>query len=121
MIQGIVQFGLPYEFAFMTAVGIKFMPLLVEEFKDTYTAIQLKGIEIKSLPLIERFKISSYILTPVIASTINKGKKLSISVESRGFRVYDKRTSLVNLKFCNIDYLLILFTVITTFIAIYIN
>ncbi|MBG0765864.1 MAG: hypothetical protein H0S78_13530, partial [Tissierellales bacterium] len=33
MIQGIVQFGLPYEFAFMTAVGIKFMPLLVEEFK----------------------------------------------------------------------------------------
>jgi len=121
MIQGIVQFGLPYEFAFMTAVGIKFMPLLVEEFKDTYTAIQLKGIEIKSLPFIERFKITSYILTPVIASTINKGKKLSISVESRAFRVYDSRTSILNLKFCIIDYLLIFFTIITTFTAIYIN
>src|SRR6056297_2945680 len=105
----------------MTAVGIKFMPLLVEEFKDTYIAVQLKGIEIKSLPLIERFRITSYILTPVIASTINKGKKLSISVESRAFRVYDNRTSIVNLKFNNIDYLLILITLTTTFVTIYIN
>jgi energy-coupling factor transport system permease protein len=121
MIQGIVQLGIPYEFAFMTAVGIKFMPLLVEEFKDTYIAIQLKGIELKSLSLIKRFKISTYVLTPVIANTINKSKQLSISVENRAFRTYDQRSSIIALKYTRIDYVVIITTLIATFLTIYIT
>lgn len=121
MIQGIVQLGIPYEFAFMTAVGIKFMPLLLEEFKDTYVAIQLKGIELKSLSLIQRLQISSYILTPVIANSINKSKQLSISVENRAFRTYNQRTSIIALKFTHIDYLVIFITLIVTLLTIYIN
>jgi len=121
MIQGIVKLGLPYEFAFMTAIGIKFMPLLIEEFKDTYIAIQLKGIEFKTLSLSQRFKISSYILTPVIASAINKSKQLSISVENRAFRVYDQRTSIIDLKFTHMDYLLLFMALTGTLLTLYIT
>lgn len=121
MIQGIVQLGIPYEFAFMTAVGIKFMPLLIEEFKDTYIAIQLKGIELKSLSLTQRFKISTYVLTPVIANSISKSKKLSISVENRAFRTYNQRSSIITLKYTHIDYIVIFITLITTFLTIYFN
>jgi len=120
-IQGIVQLGLPYEFAFMTAVGIKFLPLLIEEFKDTYMAIQLRGINIMKLPIWERFKITSYIFIPVVASALNKAKKLSISVESRAFRAYDRRTSITSLKLKYKDYLIILISLTTAFALIYLK
>jgi len=118
-IQGIIQLGLPYEFAFMTAIGIKFLPLLMEEFKDTYLAIQLRGINIRKLNISERFKITSYIFIPVVASTLNKAKKLSISVENRGFRAYDRRTSITSLKLKYRDYLIIMISLTTAFAVIY--
>ncbi|MDP3387703.1 MAG: energy-coupling factor transporter transmembrane component T [Eubacteriales bacterium] len=114
LIQGLVQMKLPYDFAFMTSIGIKFLPLLMEELKDTLTAIQLRGIDIKSLPLKERTEIISYIFTPVFAGALTKAKKLSLSVECRGFRAFDKRTSILILKFSPVDYLAITLTFLLT-------
>lgn len=121
LIQGLVQMKLPYDMAFMTSVGIRFLPLLMEETKDAFTAIQLKGIDVKKLPIKKRFEIMSYVFTPVIAGTLNKAKKLSLSVECRGFRAYDRRTSLIHLKFNRADYLLLTTSTILSLSLILIN
>jgi energy-coupling factor transport system permease protein len=121
LVQGLVQMKLPYDMAFMTSVGIRFLPLLMEEIKDTFTAIQLKGIDIKNLTLKKRFEIMSYIFTPVIAGTLNKAKKLSLSVECRGFRAYDSRTSIIYLKFNKGDYMILTIATLLSLSLILIN
>jgi energy-coupling factor transport system permease protein len=114
LIQGLIQMKLPYDFAFMTSIGIKFLPLLMEELKDTLTAIQLRGIDIGNLPMKERVEIISYIFTPVFAGALSKAKKLSLSVECRGFRAFDRRTSILTLKFSLSDYWAIALTLLLT-------
>lgn len=114
MIQGLIQMGLPYDFAFMTSIGIRFLPLMLTEMKDTLTAIQLRGIDIKKLPVKQRIDLLSYILTPVVASTLTKAKKLSLSVECRGFRAYNHRTSIITLKLSPWDYVVVATTLFVT-------
>lgn len=114
LIQGLVQMKLPYDFAFMTSIGVKFLPLLMEELKDTLTAIQLRGIDINSLPVKQRIEIISYIFTPVFVGAMSKAKKLSLSVECRGFRAFDNRTSILTLKFSTVDYFALTITFLLT-------
>lgn len=107
IVQGLVQWKLPYEIAFMVSIGIRFLPILREEIKDSIVAIQLRGIEIEKIALRKKFRVYSYLFTPIVVSTIIKAEKLSMSVEMRGFRAYDERTSYMTLKMSNIDYVII--------------
>ncbi len=114
LIQGFVQWGLPYDIAFMVAIGTRFLPTLSEEIKDSLTAIQLRGIEINQIPIRKRINMYSYIFTPILVATISKAEKLSIAIEMRGFRAYDDRTSYMTLKMSRRDYLIILMSIILT-------
>ena len=118
IVQGFVQWGLPYDIAFMVALGIRFLPLLTEEIKDSLTAIQLRGIEINNIPIRKRISLYSYIFTPILVGTILKAEKLSIAIEMRGFRAYDNRTSYLVLKMSKIDYLIISISVFFTVFSI---
>lgn len=118
IVQGFVQWGLPYDIAFMVAIGIRFLPILTEEIKDSLTAIQLRGIEINNIPIKKRLSIYSYIFTPVLVGTISKAEKLSIAIEMRGFRAYDNRTSYLVLKMSKWDYFMILVSIVFTILYI---
>ncbi len=91
----------------MVSIGIRFLPILTREIKDSMVAIQLRGIEIEKIPLKKRLYIYSYLFTPILVSTIIRAQKLSMSVEMRGFRAYEQRTSYMVLKMSYIDYLII--------------
>lgn len=119
IIQGLVQLKLPYEIAFMAALGIRFLPMIREEIKDSLTAIQLRGVDIKKIPIKERLNLYSYLFTPILAGTMLKAERLSIAIEMRGFRAYDKRTSHFVLKLKKIDYLIMALAITTTIIFIY--
>lgn len=114
LIQGFVQWGLPYDIAFMVAIGTRFLPILGEEIKDSLTAIQLRGIEINQIPIRKRISMYSYIFTPILVATISKAENLSIAIEMRGFRAYDNRTSYLTLKMSGVDYLIIIMSTIFT-------
>lgn len=119
VIQGIVQLKLPYDVALMVSIGIKFIPLLVEQFKDTVTAIALRGINIKKLKLKRKIEIYLYIFTPVIVNTLSKARQLTLSIETRGFRAFDKRTSITTLRFKLIDYMTMVISVALTVVIVY--
>lgn len=114
IVQGFVQWGLPYDIAFMVALGIRFLPILSQEIKDSLTAIQLRGVDIKTIPIRERISIYSYIFTPILVGTILKAEKLSTAIEMRGFRAYDNRTSYLILKMSKWDYIVISITILFT-------
>ena len=93
LIQGMVQIKLPYEIAYMVSIGVRFVPKMGEELKDSLTALQLRGIEIKELKLTKRLRLYSYLLLPVIAASLQNARELAMSMEMRAFRAMKERTS----------------------------
>ncbi len=93
IVQGLSQWRIPYELAFMVAVAIRFLPLLRQEALETLTALQLRGVALEQLPWGRRLRVYSYLLMPMIAGVMSKSKELALAVEMRGFRAYSQRTA----------------------------
>jgi len=105
IVQGLIQWKVPYELAFMVSLATRFLPLLGEEARDVYTAIQLRGIEPEKLPWKKRLKLYSYLLVPILVGVMVKAREISTSMETRAFRAYPERSSYLKLEFKRIDYL----------------
>ncbi len=108
IIQGLTQLKVPYDLSLMAVMGIKFLPILQQQFSDTFIAIQLRGVDIKKQTLKEKVKLISYLLMPVVAGAIETAKKVSISIQLRGFRAYPTRTSYYSLTLNKIDYIILM-------------
>lgn len=106
IIQGLVQWKLPYEIAFMASMGIRFLPVFTVEFKDAMVAIQLRGVDLKALKLKQKIEVYACLFQPVVAGALIKSKAISMSIEMRGFRAYPTRTSYLILKLKPIDYVI---------------
>ena len=119
VVQGFVQFKIPYEIAFMISVGIRFLPLLRNEFIEILTAIQLRGIDIKRIPFKKKIKIYSYIFMPVVTGAVKKAQQLSIAMETRAFRACPSRTSYFLLTMRMKDWIVIIMALIFT-VAVFI-
>lgn len=107
IVQGLIQWGCPYEIAFMTSVAIRFLPILKDEMTDMVTAIQLRGIDLKKVKFNKKLQVYKYILGPITINALLKAKELAAAMEMRGFRAYPNRTSYMDLKMQKYDYLII--------------
>ncbi|HOC09564.1 MAG TPA: energy-coupling factor transporter transmembrane component T, partial [Bacillota bacterium] len=108
IVQGLVQWRIPYEIAFMVSVAIRFLPLLTEEIKNVVTAVQLRGIELDKIPVRQRLKVYSYLIMPVVSGAVIKSRELATTMETRAFRAYPKRTSYMVLTMQRADYAVII-------------
>ncbi len=114
LIQGLVQMKLPYEIAFMAALGIRFLPVFGEEFRDAIIAIQLRGINIKSLKFKQKLRVYAHLLQPVVVGALIKSRALSMSIEMRGFRSFPKRVSYRTLRLTVLDYTVMAASILST-------
>lgn len=89
---GLVQMKIPYEIAYMVLIGLHFFPLLKEEAMDVYYSIQLRGVEVRKAPLPEKLRLYARICFPVLAGALSRTKDMSISMETRRFRAFSRRT-----------------------------
>jgi len=121
VIQGLVQWKIPYEVAFMTSIAIRFLPVFMEEMRDCLTAIQLRGIDLKKIPLKKKIQIYSYIFTPIVAGTFIKSQKLSMAMETRAFRAFPNRTSYLVLNMQLQDYMFITLSILLTIAVIIVS
>jgi len=106
LIQGMVQIKMPYEVAYMISVGVRFIPKLAEELKDSLIAIQLRGVVIEELKLKKKLSLYTYLILPVIVSSMQNAKELAMSMEMRAFRAYKQRTSFFLLSLKKSDYVM---------------
>jgi energy-coupling factor transport system permease protein len=107
LLQGLIKCKIPYELAFMVCIGLRFIPILSEEIKDIFVAIQIRGIDIKKIGIKKKIELMSIVLMPIVITTLDKSKKISSSIEARGFRLFPSRTCIYELKFSKKDYLLL--------------
>lgn len=116
-LQALYQLKLPYEIGLMTSVGIRFLPILMEEVNYAYIAMELRGINVKKLNIKKRVKIISQLFVPIIFATMARAKKLSESIEARGFVIGEKRSSYMELKLNNRDYVVAIIGVLIIIVA----
>ncbi|MGM0367698.1 MAG: energy-coupling factor transporter transmembrane component T family protein [Actinomycetota bacterium] len=121
IVQGLIQLKIPYEIAFMVSVAIRFLPIFINEFRDTVTAIQLRGVDIERIPFGRKLRMYYYIFNPILINSIKKAHKLSLAMEMRAFRAYPKRSSYLVLKMRARDYIITWLSILFTagFIAIF--
>src|SRR5690606_37093318 len=62
LVTALVQLRVPYELAYMVLLGVRFIPVFMEEFRTALTAIQLRGVDLDKVPLGRKICIYSYIL-----------------------------------------------------------
>ena len=110
LILGMVRLKLPYEIAYMISVGIRFVPLMSEELRDSLTALALRGVVMEELSLRKRLKVYTYLMLPMVAGSLHKARALAMSMEMRGFRAYPTRTSYFELIMSRRDYILFAIT-----------
>lgn len=92
VVTGLAQLGVPYELAFMVLLAVRFIPALTEEFRSSLKAIELRGVDLKTVPLRDKVRIYSYILMPTTAGALIRSRRIAIAMEARAFRAYPRRT-----------------------------
>ena len=97
VIQGLIQLKIPYELAFMVTIAMSFIPMLGQEIRDTMTALNLRGVNLKKISLRKKIDTFTYLFFPIIMNSLEQTKGLSISLELRGFRQNKNRTSRMEL------------------------
>ncbi|WP_027399059.1 energy-coupling factor transporter transmembrane component T family protein [Anaerovorax odorimutans] len=122
-ILGLTQCKLPYELVFMVSLAIRFLPLFRDEAVNTFTALQLRGVELKKIKWGRKIEIYIHLLLPLIYGVLIKARQMAVSMESRGFRVYPKRTYMKKLILSSLDIsvMLLSFSVTLILIVIYIK
>jgi energy-coupling factor transport system permease protein len=124
LIQGMIQLRLPYEIAYMISVGVRFIPMMGEELRDSLTALALRGVDIENLPIRSRLKVYTYLLLPMVAGSLHNARELAMSMETRGFGAYPGRTSYFELIIKRTDYVILaataLMALLTGYVLIYI-
>ncbi len=92
LVVGLVQMKVPYPLAYMVLLEIRFIPVLGEDFTDALLAIQLRGIDMKAIPLGARFRLYTNILLPVVAGALIRARRIATAMDARAFRAYTRRT-----------------------------
>ncbi|WP_061213948.1 energy-coupling factor transporter transmembrane component T family protein [Syntrophomonas wolfei] len=117
-ILGLVQWKVPYEIAFMVSTALRFLPLFRDELKNVLTAIQLRGVDLKKVPWGKKMVMYRRLTFPVVYRNMLKAEQLAIAMEARAFRAYPQRTYLRQLNLQRVDYVVILLSLLVTFILI---
>ncbi len=88
----LIQCGIPYELAFMIMTAMHFLPLLSAEAADMVNAVQMKGIDLKRIPLRRKAGVYLSLMLPLLSRTLGRAEAMSCAMQMRGFRSRPQRT-----------------------------
>ena len=91
--------------AMMFSLTLRFIPTLTIEADKILKAQASRGIDFNEGNILEKVKQITTLLVPMFALSITKAEDLANAMEVRGYVVGQKRTSVNELKFKNIDIL----------------
>ncbi|MGE5458882.1 MAG: energy-coupling factor transporter transmembrane component T family protein [Methanobacterium sp.] len=103
-LQGLVQWKIPYEIAFMVMLGLHFLPILREEALNVYHAVQMRGMELQKISARQKLKLYTRMMLPILSGALYRAEQMSIAMEARAFRAYPQRSYLRKLELKTLDY-----------------
>lgn len=108
VIAALSKMGISYHFAFMLLTALRFLPFFRSAFSDAIIAIQLRGINLKRIPINKKLRLYSALILPVVAEAVLKAQDLAVAMEARGFGALPRRTSYLQVKMKGLDWVAIM-------------
>ncbi|MFB0543183.1 MAG: energy-coupling factor transporter transmembrane component T, partial [Candidatus Bathyarchaeia archaeon] len=112
---------IPYELNFAFITAIRFVPVLAEEAQTIMDAQKARGLELERGNFIQRIRNYLPILLPLIINSIRRSLELAEAMESRAFGAVKKRTNLYELGMTRNDYYILLLSLATLFLVLYVR
>ncbi len=98
----------PYELTIMVVIAIRFIPLIVDQWKKLTAVAKVRGVETDGIR--GRIKSIRKLFTPLIIHSIRRSAQLAYSLDARGFRSAKNPTTMEVLHLKRSDYLLLIFS-----------
>jgi len=108
---GLVRLGMPYRFAFVIFMALRFLPVIQKEVDAVRSAHAIRGRAARS-QLRHRFRLWQRYLFTVIVNGLRKAESTAIAIESRGFGAYPDRTYVKDFHWTVSGILLVIFFVL---------
>ena len=98
------RIGVSYKISYALALALRYIPDLVDEYRDVSRAQQARGIEMSDKEnLINRIKSAAQIVMPLILSSVDRIDTITNAMELRKFGLHKKRTWVMGRKYEAVD------------------
>jgi energy-coupling factor transport system permease protein len=114
------QAHVPYSIAFTFTTAVRLVPTMAIDAQTVVDAQRSRGLELDKGNLMKRIKNYIPILIPLIISAIRRSVELAEALESRAFGATDNRTSITTLKMKTADIAVIVGTISSLAVAVYV-
>ena len=118
--QSLTKIGIPYRIAYSLSLSLRFTPVLNTEISIIRKAQQTRGLNTNPNSLRGAFNILKFTLFPLISSTLNRIRDITLSMEGRAFGLYEQRTSLkeIPLRLSDVFRLFVIILILSSIILI---
>ncbi len=101
------------QFAFMTSLAIRLIPMILDEVKLIYSAQQSRGLDFSDIPLKKKLSKLMAIIIPAISNTVKRLTMMMDAMECRGYIVGETRTSIYHLSWQMKDTIILISGIMT--------
>lgn len=95
-LRGLISMRIPFSLSFMAVSAIRFIPVTAREISTVRNAMKLKGYIPFNAGIRDTIRSEIGSLRPVLAGTIRRSQEIAISIQTRGFSMDGKRSSLTD-------------------------
>ncbi|MHA1994810.1 MAG: energy-coupling factor transporter transmembrane component T family protein [Candidatus Hodarchaeales archaeon] len=92
--QSLTNLKVPYRLAYSLSLALRFTPVLNNEITVIRNAQQTRGLNSTPNSIKGTYNLLKFTLFPIISSTLNRIKDITLSMEGRAFGLYVDRTPL---------------------------
>ncbi len=105
------------EFALMTLISLRFLPLMLEETSQLIKAQQSRGADFSQGSLGRRSRVVTALLVPTMRGALRRAGELATALESRGYAAFGEQTMLYETRLRTRDYGLLAVVLLSTALA----
>lgn len=103
--QSLTKIGIPYRFAYTLSLALRFVPVLENEATLVQNAQQARGLNTSPSNFKGIMNLLRFTLIPLIASTLNRIRDITISMDGRAFGYYSNRSYTKTIPFKKQDWM----------------
>jgi len=92
LVIGLTQIGVPYDYAFISMMALRFLPVLSDTRERILEAQRLRALEYEKARFMTKIRRTVPLLVPLIVSAMRMGEELEVAIESRAFGRGRQRT-----------------------------
>jgi len=87
--------GIPFKYAYLFTLGLRFLPLVLDEITTINNAQKSRGYDIDQSNFVVKVIRIIPLMIPLILSLLKRAETIALAMDLQGFNAYDKRSFLV--------------------------